>query len=172
MNFSDKYLFIVYYTLCSDKDFEYKTFIKSQTREDAKRIFNKKIKKVFPDFKIKGVRIFKINRFSYRGSSLSDKQWETLKNISYPNGKNTLARFLKDSWFKKTKSKNRNADGTFKVGNTPWNKNFKIKFFKKNPKGLFTKPRDPQGRFLKGCQGLMCGIKNEYTTGIFNSKQL
>ena len=69
---------------------------------------------------------------------------------------------------KKIKSKNRNLDGTFKVGNTPWNKNFRIKFFKKNQQGLFTKPRDSKGRFLKGCRYLMYGAKNEYTTGISN----
>jgi len=161
MDYSEKYLFIVYYTIYVDKSRDYKTFIKSKDRDSAKDVFTKKIKKDCKGLLIKNLRIVKVNRSKYRGVSISDKQWESLKKISYPNSKHVLSKLPKDCWFRRPVSKNRNADGTFKMGNTPWNKNFKIKFIKKNKKGCFSRPRDGMGRFRKGCKCLMVGVKDE-----------
>ena len=114
----------------------------------------------------------KLNKSKYKGKVISDKQWELLKKISYPNTRHILSKLPKQSWFRKQKSKNRNEDGTFKIGNTPWNKNFKIKFFKKNEKGNFIKPRDSNGRFTKGYKSVLIGAKYEPTKRISKEQKL
>ena len=161
MNFSEKYLFIVYYTIYIEKPRYYKTFIANENKTGAKDIFLKKIKKDLKGITIKNIRVIKINKSNYKGSSLSDKQWELLKKTSYPNSRHKLSKIPKNAWFKKEKSRNRNNNGTFKKGNTPWNKGFKINFIKKDKMGLFTKARDSGGKFIQGSRPIMIGAKYE-----------
>ena len=161
MHFSERFLFIVYYTIYIEKPRYYKTFIQQENELDAKNTFIKKIKRDFKGITINNIRVVKLNRLKYRGSSLSDKQWESLKKISYPNSRHKLSNIPKNAWFPKQKFRNRNQDGTFKKGNIPWNKNLKINFIKKDSMGLFTKARDSKGRFIHGSQPIMIGAKHE-----------
>lgn len=161
MHFTDKFLFIVYYTLYLDKPRFYKSFICSVDKSEAKNIFLVKIRRDLKNIDVRNIRCIKMNKSKYKGSSISDKEWEYLKKVSYPNKSHKMQRFHKDSWFKKKTYKNRNSNGTFKTGNVPWNKDFKILITKKNSKGRFVQARDSLGRFKKGNQPILIGSKNE-----------
>ena len=84
MHFSERFLFIVYYTIYIEKPRYYKTFIQQENELDAKNTFIKKIKRDFKGITINNIRVVKLNRLKYRGSSLSDKQWESLKKYPTP----------------------------------------------------------------------------------------
>jgi hypothetical protein len=161
MKGKNKKLFIVYFNLQIDEDCKYKTLIKSFSKDDAKKILYKRIDKEFIFFKLSYVRVYQINPNNYRGKKLSDKQFDLLNKIAYPNSSHRLFKFKQDDWFKPKPSKNRNKNGTFKKGFTPWNKNLKLKFFNKNKKGFFSSARDDSGKLLKGSKPTIVGAKEE-----------
>jgi len=161
MDYTEKYLFVVYFSVIIEKERFYKSIISTENKEEARVLFQKKIKKDLKGFTINNIRVIKINRKKYKGKSLSDKEWETLKSISYPNTRHKLLRLKKDAWFKKQPFKFRNLNGTFKKGFTPWNKNLKMRMVKKDNNGLFSQARDNQGRFLNGVKPITIGVKNE-----------
>ncbi len=126
MNYDDLNLYIVYFTLSVRNKIDYKSVIKGNSTNHCKDILRKKIDRDFLLYELSNVRCFKINPFNYKGRRLSDKQIDILLDIAYPNTKHKLFKFKKDAWFKNI-GKNRNDNGTFKKGFTPWNKNLKLK---------------------------------------------
>ncbi len=161
MDFKEKYLFIVYFSVTIERERFYKSILGTETRGEAKELFLKKINKDLKGFSVNNVKVIKINKEKYKGKKLSDKEWESLKSLSYPNTRHRLLRLKKDAWFKKQKFKYRNLNGTFKKGFTPWNKNLKLKMVNKDRNGLFSQARDGLGRFLDGVKPITIGAKYE-----------
>lgn len=159
------YLFIVYFSVLIEQERKYKSIIRAKDKEEAKTLFEKKIKRDLKGFKIKNIKTYKLNKKKYRGKPITDKQWEKLQLISYPNTRHKLKKIPKKQWFKPIEYPKRNLDGTFKEGFVPWNKGLKLKIFLKDSSGKFIKHRDDFGRFKKGIQVTIIGsnypTKNE-----------
>tara|TARA_R110002167_G_scaffold208430_1_gene412427 strand:+ start:12 stop:530 length:519 start_codon:yes stop_codon:yes gene_type:complete len=153
------YLFIVYFSVTIDKKRSYKSLINTDSKSEVKGIFFKKIKKDLKGFLIKDIRIETIKKSKYRGRKITDKQWERLLELSYPNTRHKLSKIPKNHWFKPKECRRRNFDGTFKKGFVPWNKGLKLKVFKKDENGRFISSRDTFGRFTKGIQVATIGAK-------------
>lgn len=153
MNFS---IFVVYYELISSQNLLLKSFIQAEDKNRARSIFLKKLKRDFPDYFYKNIKLFKIKQSKYRNRLISDKHWDQIVNFSYPNGKHKLYKFDKNAWFK-TNYPNRNINGTYKCGHTPWNKGLKIRFIHKDSFGKFSKTRNKFGRFEKGIKPVIIG---------------
>tara|TARA_B100000085_G_C18563585_1_gene520596 strand:+ start:5039 stop:5563 length:525 start_codon:yes stop_codon:yes gene_type:complete len=153
------YLFIVYFSVTIDKKRFYKSIINTESKSEVKDIFLKKIKKDLKGFLIRDIRVQIIKKSKYRGRKITDKQWERLLELSYPNTRHKLSKIPKNQWFKPKKHKRRNVDGTFKKGFVPWNKGLKLKVFKKDENGRFISSRDTLGRFTKGIQVTTIGAK-------------
>jgi hypothetical protein len=153
------YLFIIYFSVTIDKKRFYKSLINTDSKSKSKEIFLKKIKKDLKGFLIKNIRIETIKKSKYRGRKITDKQWERLLGLSYPNTRHKLSKIPKNQWFKPKKHKRRNFNGTFKKGFVPWNKGLKLKVFKKDENGRFISSRDTLGRFTKGIQVATIGAK-------------
>lgn len=154
------YLFIVYFSVIIDEKRFYKAILNTTTSKEAKDIFFKKIKKDLRGFLIKDVKVVKIKKCRYRGREITDEQWSILQSISYPNSRHKLKKIPKNQWFRPQKYKKRNPNGTFKKGFVPWNKNLKLKLYRKDENGKFINCRDVLGRFEKGIQVTAIGVKN------------
>lgn len=149
-------MFLIYYNITVLSENSCKSFIKANDKDSAKSIFLKKIKKDFPNCLLSNIKIYKINQHKYKSRSISDKNWDKIMNYSYPNGKHKLYRFPRKSWFKDFYP-NRNADGTFKLKNIPWNRGLKIKFIRQDNLGKFSKSRSASGKFKKGIKPFVIG---------------
>lgn len=150
-------IFVIYFNLHLTKIIKYKTFINSKNKAHALNSFFKKMGRDYKGFTCSSIRIFEINPNNYKGNYLTDKQLDKILYYSYPNTKHKLRLFPPKIWFKKRSSKNRDSNGRFVKGNTPWNKNLKIKFYRKNENGLFKKCRDSLGRFKPGIKPITHG---------------
>ena len=138
-----KKIFVLYFDLHINKKIKRKVFLNGENTNQALEFFLKKIKRDYKGLDISRIRIHQIGK-KYNGKIITDKQWDRLLYLSYPNTKHKLRLFPTKMWFKPQASKNRNANGRFKKGNTPWNKNLKIKFFSKDEKGKFI---DSEGQY-------------------------
>ena len=171
-NFKD-YLFIVYFSVTIEKKRHYKSIINSKSGNEAKEIFLKKIKRDLRGFLITDLRVQKIKKSKYKGKSITDRQWDVLQNLSYPNTRHKLSKIPKNQWFKPIKYKRRNTNGTFKKGFVPWNKGLRIRIFKKDCEGRFVSCRDELGRFQEGIKTATVGSKftpNDEKLKMFNEK--
>jgi hypothetical protein len=153
-------LYILYYTLCLDEEFDYKSIIKSESKEGSKKILFSKLSRDFLIFEVKNIKSYKLNPNFYKGKRLSDKELEILNRVSYPNTKHKLYKFEKNQWFKSKSSKNRNKNGRFKKGFVPWNKDLKMQFLNKKEDGKFISSRDSKGRLKSGYKSVIIGNKN------------
>lgn len=153
------YIYLVYFDIEMNGKAGFKTFIRSENKTNAKLIFQEKIKRDFKKIKCSNIRIYKIQKKSYRGRYIDDINWDWIDKYSYPNNRHKLIKIKKNSWFRKKRFNNRNPNGTFKKGFTPWNKGLKISFYKKNVKGKFEPPRNNNGLFKKGVKYKVLGCK-------------
>ena len=151
------FLFVAYFSVLIDRERQYKSIINAKNRKEAKNIFLKKIKKDLKGFKIKNVKVFPLKKLKYRGKLITDKQWDKLQALSYPNKRHKLRKIPKNQWFKPLNYPSRNLDGTFKNGFIPWNKGLKLKIFRKDDFGKFIKCRDNFGKFKKGIKVAVVG---------------
>jgi hypothetical protein len=157
-----KKIFVLYFDLHINKKIKRKVFLNGENVNQALEFFLKKIKRDYKGLDISRIKTHKINK-KYNGKIITDKQWDRLLYLSYPNTKHKLRLFPTKMWFKPRPTKNRNANGKFKKGNTPWNKNLKIKFSSKDKKGKFIRCRDSLGRFLKGTYPITYGHSKSNT---------
>lgn len=149
--------FVIYFNLHLTRKARYKVFINQKNKSLALGAFFKKMGRDYKGFTHSNIAIYEINPSRYKGQQLSDKQIDKLIYLSYPNTKHKLRLFPPKIWFKKIQSKNRDTKGRFKKGSVPWNKNLKIKFYRKNEDGLFKKCRDKLGRFKSGIKPITYG---------------
>jgi hypothetical protein len=153
--------FIVYYTLSIkiQEDEDYKSIILANNKEHCKEVLLKKLNRDFILCEICNIKSYLINKKNYRGRRLSDKEWDTIISLGYPNGRGRLFKFKKTDSFKHKTTKNRDVEGKFKKGFTPWNKNLKLQIIKKDSNGKFACARDSKGRFSKGNEPIVVGAK-------------
>lgn len=153
--------FLVYYTLIlkfkSSQDL--KSVIMARSSKEAKEILFNKIKRDYLAFEIKGIKPFLIRKNNYRGKRLSDKEWDTLLKVSYPNSKHKLYKFNKDARAKKIVSPHRDEFGRWSKGHTPWNKNLKLQIISQTKDGKFKSARDIKGKFTDGNKPIIVGAK-------------
>ena len=155
--------FIVYFEVLIEKRRSYKSFISSHSKTEAKEIFFKKINRELKGFLVSNVKVFRLNKESYKGKIIPDKHWESIQNFCYPNGRHRLRKFHSKSWFRPLCYPNRNNLGKFIKGNSPWNKGLKIKCVKRKNDGKFCQSRNSLGQFKKGVKPIVvgCNIKDE-----------
>ena len=129
--------FLVYYVLLLKykEPQKLKSVILARSSTEAKEILFKKLTRDYLAFEVKGINAFVVRKSNYKGKRLSDKEWDNLFKVGYPNGKHRLYKFSKDARPKKTLSPHRDELGRFSEGNTPWNKNLKLQVIKKNKEG-------------------------------------
>lgn len=143
--------FILYFDLEENSVLKYKTIIIADCKESAKEAFLSKSKRHFGKVKLKRVRVFHLNRFNYKGRCIPDFMWDYLSKIAYPNKRHILTPLPFDyDFFPQFENSLRDKSGKFLNGFVPWNKGLQLSFYKKDPKGRFTKSRDDRGRFLNG----------------------
>jgi hypothetical protein len=159
--FSEPQPFLVYYTLLLkfEPPQDLKSVILAKSSLEAKGILLKKITRDYLTCELKNIQSFVVRKNNYKGKRLSDKEWDSLFKVGYPNSRHKLYKFSKDARSKKQKSPHRDEHGRFSVGNTPWNKNLKIQIIKQNKKGKFVSARDNKGKFSKGNKPIVVGSK-------------
>tara|TARA_Y100000361_G_C11159106_1_gene346017 strand:- start:1067 stop:1585 length:519 start_codon:yes stop_codon:yes gene_type:complete len=153
--------FIVYYTLSIkvEKDTKFKSIVLAKDKEEAKAILLNKLDRDFILYEVRNIKCFLIRKNNYKGKRLSDKEWDTIISMGYPNGKHKLYKFAQNDSLKQNSSKNRDKEGRFKKGFTPWNKNLKLQIVKKDSNGKFSPARDSKGRILNGSKPVIVGAK-------------
>tara|TARA_R110000824_G_scaffold339752_3_gene526273 strand:- start:974 stop:1528 length:555 start_codon:yes stop_codon:yes gene_type:complete len=153
--------FIVYYVLMLkfEPDQELKSIILACSEKEAKEILFKKIRRDYLACEVKKIQAFIVRKNSYKGKRLSDKEWDNLLKLAYPNTRHKLYKFNKDARSKKITSPHRDESGRFLEGNTPWNKNLKVQIVLKNKDGKFKSSRDSKGKFKKGYRPIVVGAK-------------
>lgn len=153
--------FLVYYTLLLHykEEEDLKSVILAKSAEEAKGILFKKIKRDYLVCEIKSAQAFVVRKNSYKGKRISDKEWDSLINLAYPNGKHKLYKYNKDFKAKKKSNPHRDDMGRFSEGNVPWNKNLKVKMISNSKNGKFKSARDLKGKFKKGIKPVVIGAK-------------
>jgi len=152
-------IFIIYFKLKVFRWEKYKTLIKSNEKNRAKETLLIKINKEFPIYELKNIRIYELYKSNYKGKRFSDKEWDILLKLSYPNHKGKLFKFKVNDEFGIKNYSKRNKNGTFKKGFSPWNKNLKLQMTKKDESGKFDTPRSSDGKFKKGVKPNVIGSK-------------
>ena len=159
--YSEPQPFLVYYILVLkfQSDQEFKSVILAKSAIEAKEILLKKIRRDYLACEVKRIQAFVVRKNNYKGRRLSDKEWDTLLKIGYPNSRHRLYKFSKDARPKKAASPHRDESGKWSKGNIPWNKNLKVQIIKQTPNGKFQSARDPNGQFTKGNKPIVIGAK-------------
>ena len=159
--YSEPQPFLVYYILVLkfQSDQEFKSVILAKSAIEAKEILLKKIRRDYLACEVKRIQAFVVRKNNYKGRRLSDKEWDTLLKIGYPNSRHRLYKFSKDARPQKTPNPHRDENGKWSKGNTPWNKNLKVQMISKTEDGKFKSARDSKGQFTKGITPVIVGAK-------------
>ena len=158
---NEHYQGLVYYILLLkfEADQELKSVILAHSSKEAKEILFKKIRRDYLACEVKRIQAFVVRKNNYKGKRLSDKEWDTLLKVAYPNTRHKLYKFSKDARPKKLINPHRDELGRFSEGNTPWNKNLKVQVISKTKDGKFKSARDSGGKFKKGYKPVIVGAK-------------